>query len=256
MEFIAETGMRKDEYDRLVSRFKKDRNSRYYRIIASSEIKDYIVKNRKRGLYNCNHCKLSFQTIYDLALHFDYYNVARSYYCNSPGCPYTVLGFASSNECNRHLNSVHGEKSHVCPDCTQAFSRVDQLNAHISRTHKNPHSRFNKKLYKQKSMNFIPNQYSMSSIPPTPPSSQGASLTVDYPSPDFSFDGQYQDYGYPESILGQPLPQIQPSFQYNQLPKLHGAKSTLGLSSQFHRHPQKRHSHKTTSKLQINYLIN
>lgn len=142
-------------YETLVARFKDDPQSRYHKIITDFHIKEYILKNRKRGLYNCNHCKSSYQNIYDLALHFDFYNVTRSFYCSYKGCPYTVLGFASSNECNRHLNSVHGDKSHACPDCTQAFSRIDQLNAHIARTHKNPHSRFNKKLSKQKSMSSV-----------------------------------------------------------------------------------------------------
>lgn len=124
-------------------------DSRYSRLLASDAIRKYLELNRKRGLYNCNHCAASFQLVYDLALHFDDKQVQRDYPCRATGCPYGVLNFSTVNERNRHESLVHGEKRNVCDICHQAFSRVDQLNAHIQRTHKNPNSRYNRKLLKK-----------------------------------------------------------------------------------------------------------
>ncbi|GMM35313.1 hypothetical protein DASC09_026380 [Saccharomycopsis crataegensis] len=230
------------EYDRLVSQFAHDKNSKYYKLCHNQEIVNYLQINRKRGLYNCNHCKHSFANVYELALHFDFYNVNRQYYCDSYGCPYAILGFASSNECNRHLNSVHGEKNHVCCECGVKFSRIDQLNAHVSRTHRNPHSRFNKKLSKQNSTGKFRNNFpvdSLSSSISAPSSSpsimmpqhQPLSLKTPYPSAPSS-------PCYPQSYQ---LPPINPHFtgidkSTNVLPSI----STL--DSRLVSHPMRSHS--------------
>lgn len=92
-----------------------------------------------KGRIGCRHCAKKFPNLLDLAIHLDQCKVpASSELCFDIDCPWSIIGFNSSNELIRHLKTQHGACGWVppkCPYCTQEFKRIDAVQRHIARVH-------------------------------------------------------------------------------------------------------------------------
>ncbi|KAG5358359.1 hypothetical protein CJU89_4895 [Yarrowia sp. B02] len=94
----------------------------------------------KKGVFictNCHHnCKpLSFRTMIELAVHFDSHGLMRKSKCEKPSCPWSVVGFSTRSEKNRHTKSQHSDLAFPCQTCGRLFGRCDSLKRHMKLVH-------------------------------------------------------------------------------------------------------------------------
>lgn len=94
----------------------------------------------KKGVFICTNCHrngkpLSFRTILELAVHFDSHGLMKKSKCEKPSCPWSVVGFSTRSERNRHTKSQHSDLNFPCQLCGRRFGRCDSLKRHMKLLH-------------------------------------------------------------------------------------------------------------------------
>uniref|UniRef100_A0A060TBM2 ARAD1D33000p n=1 Tax=Blastobotrys adeninivorans TaxID=409370 RepID=A0A060TBM2_BLAAD len=106
------------------------------------------IRKSKKGSYYCNHCHERFLTMLNFAIHLDMLEgFERPYKCQSPDCPWSLIGFMKRSEAFRHTRHQHsGVREFKCEyhDCNKSFARKDSMRRHELQVHMNQRSRLNK----------------------------------------------------------------------------------------------------------------
>lgn len=94
----------------------------------------------KKGVFICTNCHrngkpLSFRTMLELAVHFDSHGLMKKSKCEKPSCPWSVVGFSTRSEKNRHTKSQHSDLNFPCQLCGRRFGRCDSLKRHMKLLH-------------------------------------------------------------------------------------------------------------------------
>ncbi|QNP95200.1 Hypothetical protein YALI2_A00199g [Yarrowia lipolytica] len=94
----------------------------------------------KKGVFICTNCHhngkpLSFRTMIELAMHFDSHGLMRKSKCDKSSCPWSVVGFSTRSEKNRHHKSQHSDLNFPCQTCGRRFGRCDSLKRHMKLVH-------------------------------------------------------------------------------------------------------------------------
>ncbi|KAG5361764.1 hypothetical protein CJU90_3196 [Yarrowia sp. C11] len=100
----------------------------------------------KKGVFICTNCHrngkpLSFRTMIELAVHFDSHGLMRKSKCEKKGCPWSVVGFSTRSEKNRHTKSQHSDLNYPCQICGRRFGRCDSLKRHLKLVHNITHEK-------------------------------------------------------------------------------------------------------------------
>lgn len=116
-----------------------DPQSAVAQLYASPEMWEKAC-HTKKGVFICTNCHhngkpLSFRTMIELAVHFDSHGLMRKSKCEKPSCPWSVVGFSTRSEKNRHTKSQHSDLNYPCQTCGRRFGRCDSLKRHMKLVH-------------------------------------------------------------------------------------------------------------------------
>ncbi|KAG5357774.1 Zinc finger protein [Yarrowia sp. B02] len=89
----------------------------------------------KKGVFICTSCRISSKTLVELAMHFDSHGLVRKSKCEVSTCPWSVVGFSTRSEKNRHNQSQHSDFNFPCQACGRRFGRCDSLKRHMKLVH-------------------------------------------------------------------------------------------------------------------------
>lgn len=115
----------------------------------------------KKGVFICTNCHhngkpLSFRTMIELALHFDSHGLMRKSKCEKKSCPWSVVGFSTRSEKNRHTKSQHSDLNFPCQTCGRRFGRCDSLKRHMKLVHDIVHAKKARKVQKKTQARVVP----------------------------------------------------------------------------------------------------
>lgn len=134
-----------------------------------------ILYSKLREPVSCTHCDHSFESIWDLASHFEEFKINTAHKCPFDLCPFHLIGFSRKADLRRHCFQKHSEKvkskdsisgdiknilnnliySCKFENCKKNFYRKDSLQRHLKLVHENENSKFNKKLKKMQRMKTV-----------------------------------------------------------------------------------------------------